>query len=168
MKRLFLLLLSPLLLTACKKDFDPENPNVKQFVSLVKKDKLGDYPEMPNFKESDIPALLEFAADTTHILKFPVNPITSRGPYPIKRNYLILSECLLWAVEGIRTERKYGSLVPYMSNHALPADRQIEGLNGTQVLIARQKYLSWWEQHKSDTNQLKQIDPLETSDYKWF
>lgn len=168
MKQLFLLLTLPALFTGCKKDFDPENPSVPQFVSLVKKDKLGDFPEMPNFKESDIPALLELAADTTHILKFPVNPITSRGPYPIKRNYLILSECLLWAVEGIRNERKYGSLVPYMSNHALPAERQIEGLNGAEVLLVRQKYLSWYELHKNNINLLKQTDPLQISDYKWF
>jgi hypothetical protein len=167
--RLFSMILSSIcLLTACKKDFDPENPNVAQFVSLVKKDKLGDYPEMPKFKETDIPALLKFAADTSHIAKYPVNPITSRGPYPIKRNYLILTECLLWTIEGIRIERPYGSLVPYMSNNMLPEERRLEGLSGIQVLSAREKYLAWWEQYKDDLTQLKQKNPLENSDYKWW
>lgn len=120
---LIVLLFFPIL--SCEKDkFDLNNPNVEQFIHQLKNGTYTQYEKgengeilwlvMPEFTKNHIQSLIDFSKDTSHINNFPVNPISSRTPFPNNRNYFILGECLLWTVEGIRNGNGYGSLDPYL------------------------------------------------------
>jgi len=122
MKKWILFTMIGVLLMGCKKDsFDINNPDVKKFVKQLKSGTYGEYErnekgerlwlKMPNFRQEHIAALIELSKDTTHIQKFPTNPISSRTPIPQGRDYFILGECLLWIVDGIRGA---SSLDPYL------------------------------------------------------
>lgn len=178
MKRLsFIPLLLLLFCIGCEKNnLDLNNPDVAIFVKQLK---LGtyDYYEkgetgenlwllMPKFNQNHISSLIEFAKDTTHITNFPVNPLSSRSPYPEERDYFFLGECLLWTVEGIRNDRGYGSLDPYLINTSLTESERYKGLEGSEILIVRAIYKDWWDTLKEDN--WKDKNPLEGTLYGWF
>ncbi len=155
--------------------FSTENPDVQTFVRLIKSGKYNYYQKsetgknlwllMPRFSQSDIPALLEFAKDTCHIMEFPVNPLSSRTPLPEGRRYFILSECLLWVVEGIRLGASYGSLDPYMITFTSPGT--FRSLTTIEILEVRELYAKWWKAVlELGGNQLQ--GPLEGSGFRWM
>lgn len=170
-------------------DFDVNNPDVALFVSQLKagtynsykKDEFGQnlWLEMPKFTAAHIPALLEFAKDTASIYQFPLNPISSRSPYPSDRNYFILGEGLLWIVEGIRVgattastamglpEFKFASLDPYLIKGS-PFTKEVKkGLTKSEILQVRELYYNWW--YGSDILEWwLRNPPLEGTDYNWF
>ena len=108
--RLFIISLSLIWLMgiSCQKnEFDVKNPDVDQFVSILKS---GNYLEkvgydLPDFSDKDIERLLFYLKDTTNLNEFPANPISSKYTNP-----KILCECLLWTIDGIRFGTKYPSL----------------------------------------------------------
>ena len=69
---------------SCEKDdFDLKDPDVDQFVSLLKH---GAYPEkagseLPEFTMDDISRLLNYIDDTTRLAMFPANPNSSAVKY---------------------------------------------------------------------------------------
>ena len=110
MKKLFFSAILILLCIGCEKDkFDIDDPDVAVFVNKLKSGTYDYYERgetgenlwllMPEFTPDHISSLIDFAYDTTHISDFPVNPVSSRRPYPEGREYFILGECLLWTVE---------------------------------------------------------------------
>ena len=124
MKKLFFSAILILLCIGCEKDkFDIDDPDVAVFVNKLKSGTYDYYERgetgenlwllMPEFTPDHISSLIDFAYDTTHISDFPVNPVSSRRPYPEGREYFILGECLLWTVEGVRNGNRYGSLDPF-------------------------------------------------------
>ena len=131
--------------------FDVNNPDVALFVSQLKAGTYSCYRTdiysqylwlaMPKFTATDIPALLEYAKDTTFITHFPSNPASSRTPYPSGRSNFILGECLLWIVEGIRTNTAYPSLDPYLID---TAKNSTSGLSKSEILGVRDLYYKWW------------------------
>ena len=121
---------------------------------------------MPKFTRSHIQSLIDFSKDTTHITDFPINPISSRRPYPEGREYFILGECLLWTVEGIRNGYGYGSLDPFLIDTALAESVRYKGLKGDKILIVRDIYKDWWDNYKD--NEWKNENPLEETSYRWF
>jgi len=176
-KRLFYILLAAAIIIGCEKDkFDIDNPKVEIFVKQLKNGTYDCYEKgensenlwllMPKFTPNHISSLIEFAKDTTHISDFPINPISSRRPYPEGREYFILGECLLWTVEGIRNGYGYGSLDPFLINTALTESVRYRGLNGDEILIVRDIYKGWWDNFK-DNNRMDN-NPLEDTSYRWF
>ena len=172
MRELVLLTIFTILCTYCEKgEFDPNNPNVEEFVQHIKNGTYEYYEKgedgknlwllMPKFSKHHIQSLIDFSTDTSHIEDFPINPLASHSPYPIERPYYILGECLLWTVEGIRNGTGYGSLTPYLIDTTYKAKLKV--LNGNEILIVRDLYIKWWNAHK-DGN-WKDNNPLEESRY---
>lgn len=177
MRKLLFIAISILLCSGCEKDkFDIENPDVSLFVKQLKNGTYDCYEKgetgenlwllMPKFTRNHIQSLIEFAKDTTLISDFPINPISSRRPFPEGREYFILGECLLWTVEGIRNGYGYGSLDPFLIDAGLAESERYKGLKGGEILLVRNIYKIWWDNYKdgdwNDTN------PLEETSYRWF
>jgi len=175
MNRTLLMTILTILCASCGKvNFKPDHPDVGAFVRELKNGtydcyEKGDNGEdlwllMPEFTSDQIQSLIDFSKDTTHISNFPVNPISSRTPFPNGRDYFILSECLLWTVEGIRNGSGFGSLDPYLTD--TQAINQHAGLNGAEILIVRAHYQTWWNSFKNTGWAEK--NPLEGTSYHWF
>jgi hypothetical protein len=177
MKKLSFIIILALLCIGCKKDkFDIDNPDVEIFVKQLKNGTYDYYEKgetgenlwllMPKFTRSHIQSLIDFSKDTSHITNFPINPISSRTPFPEGREYFILSECLLWTVEGIRNGYGYGSLDPFLIDTALTESERFKGLKCIEILIVRDIYKDWWNKFKD--NDWKDINPLGETSYRWF
>lgn len=177
MAKYFVFIFLTLFLFNCKNDeFDIDNPDVGTFVKQLKNGSYNKYEKgedgenlwllMPNFSEDQIQALIDLAKDTTHIANFPVNPISSRTPFPQGREYFILGECLLWIVEGIRTQHGFGSLDPYLINNSLDESERYSGLSGDEILVVRELYVNWWNSYRNAD--WRSMNPLEGSPYIWF
>ncbi|WP_291124844.1 DUF4943 family protein, partial [Flavobacterium sp. UBA6031] len=122
---------------------------------------------MPKFTVTHIPALLEYAKDTTSISQFPINPVSSRPPYPSGRRYFILSECLLWVVEGIRTNKTYPSHDPYLVDSSKPSAEKLKGLTKKEILGVRELYYNWWNQSAIIPEWWLTTPPLSGTTYSW-
>lgn len=177
MRKMVVVTILALFCASCEKDeFNVQNPNVFKFVSQIKEGTYTSYEKgedgenlwliMPEFTEEHIPALLELSKDTTHIQFYPINPISSRTPFPNGRDYYILGECLLWTIEGIRNGTKFGSLDPYLVDTSRTESERNKGLNGEEILIVRGIYEDWWNTYKNADWESK--NPLEETSYSWF
>jgi hypothetical protein len=177
MKKLFFPAILILLCIGCEKDkFDIDNPDVAAFVNKLKNGTYDYYEKgengenlwllMPGFTPDHISLLINFAYDTTHISSFPVNPVSSRRPYPEGREYFILGECLLWTAEGVRNGYGYGSLDPFLIDTALAESVRYRGLKGDEILVVRDIYKDWWYNNK-DIDRMDK-NPLENTSYRWF
>lgn len=177
MKQLSFITIIFLFCIGCEKDkFDLNNPDVEIFVRHLKNGTYDCYEkgetgqnlwlQMPKFTSNHISSLIEYAYDTTHISDFPINPVSSRRPYPEGREYFILGECLLWTVEGIRNGYGYGSLDPFLIDTALTESQRYKGLKSGEILIVRNIYKDWWNSFK-DRN-LFDNNPLKETSYRWF
>lgn len=160
-------LLLGILLTSCnEKEFDIHHPNVEQFVSLIK---TGNYvnevsDELPDFTLNDIEQLLTFVEDTVIITQFPNNPISSKKTSP-----KVLSECIMWTIEGIRLENKYPSLEPSLINttNVSPAAGYAR-LNNLQLIEVAHRYINWYSDYKAyPSEEMKKKVLLEDLNYKW-
>jgi hypothetical protein len=174
MKKLLLILMTLGCFSCQKVAFDLNNPDVETFVQQIKNGtynqyKKGDKGEnlwllMPKFTKDHIQSLIDFSKDTASINNFPLNPISSGKPFPYDRQYIILGECLLWTVEGIRNGREYGSLNPVLLDTTLA--NNFKGLKGVDVLKAQDLYQIWWRTYANSDWQ--QQNPLKNAPYKWF
>lgn len=175
MKRITLIALLIFPILSCEKDkFDLNNPNVEQFVQQLKNGTYKQYEKgengenlwllMPKFTKNHIQSLIDFSKDTSHINNFPINPISSRTPFPNDRDYFILGECLLWTVEGIRNDNGFGSLDPYLIDTTLM--EEFKGLKGSVILIVRDSFQVWWSNFKD--SDWKEKNPLDGTPYRWF
>ena len=177
MKKLSFIAILVLLCIGCEKNkFDINHPDVVIFVKQLKNGTYDCYEKgengenlwllMPKFTRSHIQSLIDFSKDTTHITDFPINPISSRRPFPEGREYFILGECLLWTVEGIRNGYGYGSLDPFLIDTALAESIRYKGLKSDKILIVRDIYKNWWNNFKD--SEWKDKNPLEDTYYRWF
>ncbi len=156
--------------------FDIKNPDVDIFVGQLKNGTYNEYEKsetgenlwlkMPEFEKKHISKLIELAADTTHIRKFLTNPLSSRWPKPLGRDYFILGEGLLWIVEGIITGKQYPSLDPYLINTSLPKKDKYKGISAKEVLQIQRIYKKWWESNKHKDKAIN--SPLNNTVYRWF
>ena len=80
----------------CEKEFDINEPDVEQFIKLLKQGEY-EFNYIPYFSPEDIPHLLMYAKDFREIDRFPRNPISSYMIQACK-----LGVCLLWVNETIR------------------------------------------------------------------
>jgi hypothetical protein len=169
MKKLLILTALAVFFTSCEKEEkDLANIAVEIFVKGLKSGTLNDLEEqlfiIAEFNESHIQPLIEMSKDTIHIPSFPLNPLID-NPLPEGRDYFILGECLLWVVEGIRSEMHYLSIDPFLIDTRLIESERIKGITGKAVLTVRDAYKDWWNNFRN--KDWKGMNPLEESHFRW-
>ncbi|MBN1145325.1 MAG: DUF4943 family protein [Bacteroidales bacterium] len=156
------------ILTVCcsKDDFNLHDPDVDQFVRIVK---AGNYfteigYELPDFTMNHIDRLLHYSQDTSQIEQFPTNPISSFYTTP-----KILNECLFWTIDGIRFQNKYRSLEPCLIDTSdLTENFGYSRLSGDQLLEVATLYENWYEEYEKEQSvALRLINILENTNYIW-
>ena len=164
---LYVLSLIAILLTSCQEeDFDIRQPDVGRFVSLLKD---GSYTrrvgnELPDFTLEHIEELMPYLNDTTRIEYFPANPISSKYTSP-----KILSECLLWTIEGIRLKNKFPSMEPCLIDTLVYSEsRGFARLSGKQLLEVSEVYSAWYAEYRIQPSEvLRSRNVLEATSFKW-
>lgn len=167
--RLFIISLSLFWLmgTSCQKnEFDMKSPDVDQFVGILIS---GDYFEkvgydLPDFTDKDIGRLLFYQNDTTRLIEFPSNPVSSKYTNP-----KILCECLLWTIDGIRFGTKYPSLEPCLIDTSTYSDLTgYPRVSGKKLIEISILYINWYNEYKKNpTETLKKKNLFENTSYKW-
>ena len=164
--KLFFFLAVLCTVTSCKDEFDMRNPDVDRFVSLLKDgtyiNKAGH--ELPDFKIEHVERLLSYSQDTSILSFFPSNPISSKRTYP-----KVLSECILWTIDGIRLESRYPSLEPRLKDTlAYDPAKDLPRLTGKELVEIADIYSNWYHDYKSSpSNALRKKHLLENTTYKW-
>ncbi len=156
-----------LVLVSCQKeDFDLNDPDVDQFVSILKQgnyfDEVGN--ELPDFTMTHVERLLIYSKDTSIIEEFPTNPITSFYTVP-----KILNECLFWTIDGIRFQNKYPSLEPVLIDTlSYFEDDGYIRLSGETLLEIADIYLEWYEEYQNHPSEIiKTKDIFINTTYRW-
>ena len=145
-----------------------DNMSVRTYVKLLKS---GNYdfnnskglPDLPPFKSTDIPELLTYANEVQIITQYPHNPISSYiGPDPR------LGVFILWTIESIRINgnRSFGRFPSMSPTLGSKGSQQLADVN-TAHPIVYQAYLDWWNSN-NDFEQLRNINPLENTNYTWW
>jgi hypothetical protein len=156
-----------LVLTSCKDEkFDPENPDVDHFVSLIRN---GNYTEkvgydLPHFNMEDVEKLMTYLDDTTEIKYFPANPITSKRTEP-----KILNECIMWTIDGIRLGERYPSLEPCLMD--ITSFSEYTGyarLTKKELLSMADNYIRWYQEYLlNPTDAVRKRDIIDKTKYRW-
>ncbi len=173
-KFIILLFLVPIFINSCRKCINASDcENVDDFVSQIKEGVYDDYEvgengeklwlKMPEFEVDDIDKLLKYATDTSKINQYPINPISSRTPYPNGRNYFVLAECILWTIEGIRNGNRYGSLDPYLVDISI--NTIDKGISNKRIIEVGIIYKNWF--YSTNQADLKNQNPLDKSTFRW-
>ena len=166
MKTKIFALLLLLSMSGCEKDYW-SNPNVDQFVTMIKK---GTYDSMfiPNFQPKEIERLLYYASDFQKIKSFPINTISSYMPTEFR-----LGECLLWTIESVRLKydktsgfERFPSLAPQLIIPGGTINPQIASLD--DLNRAYNLYSTWWSDNKTkDFADFRSINPLKDAVLMW-
>ena len=151
-------------LIGCEKQ--GSNPGVETYINQLKSNSY-QASELPAFKPSDIPALLEHRNSTMVITNFPHNGISSLWGPECK-----LGMFVLWTIESIRAveiNSKYliGRFPSQNPILALRASQELDLVYDTKSQNeAAKAYYDWW--HSSYAlNDKMNIDPLKDTDYRW-
>ena len=178
MKNIILIFILATLCFGCDKDdFDFENPNVEQFVNQLKNGTYNEYEigedgqklwtKIPNFSKEHIPLLIDLSKDTSLVNPwehFPLNPASSIPPYRINEgnSCIMVSEYLLWCVEGIIQGNDFPSLTPILVNNEENPEKR---LNGEEMQSVKMLYQDWWNKYGEIENENK--SPLAETVYRW-
>ncbi len=170
-------LLSVICLGCERSSFDVNNPDVEEFVTLLKNGSYDNYAWtengeklwaiMPSFTKEDVPALIRLSKDTDLVTPcdhFPVNPLSSMYPYRMVngRESIMLGEYLLWCAEAVIEGKDFASLNPVLVNINNTPDNRLSGM---EMLSVRNIYQEWWDEygHLDDPGTL----PLDGTSYRW-
>jgi len=151
-------------LIGCEKQVD--NPEVETYINQLKSNSY-ESPELPAFKPSDIPALLNYRNETIMITNFPHNGISSLWAPDCK-----LGMYVLWTIESIRAvEIKSEYLIGRFPSQnpilALRASTELELVyDDKSQNEAAKAYYDWWHSIHIFKDKMK-IDPLKDTDYRW-
>lgn len=147
-------------------DFNLNDPNVPQFVSLLKD---GTYSQkvgfdLPHFDMHDVEQLIRYIGDTTEIREFPANPISSKRTLPRK-----LNECIMWTIDGIRFENRFPSLEPCLIDTIRYSEESgYSRLSNEQLSDLSKTYIDWYQAYKAAPSEaLRRTDLLKNTAYKW-
>lgn len=171
----FLLFFAFFLFLRCSDDQNgpiPLDIEVGQYMDQLVAGTYTDW-ELPDFSPEAIPALLEYADDSTSVSVFPRNGLSS-----FYQPEVSLGMLALWTVESIRvrdlvasTPRGFGrfpSLNPALGLRASPV-LELAISYETQLGAAR-AYRSWWDSRilmGGDFEKLRRIDPLAGTAWCW-
>jgi hypothetical protein len=151
-------------LIGCEKQ--GSNPEVQTYINQLKSNSYK-ASELPAFKPSDIPALLEYRNSTMVITNFPHNGISSLWGPDCK-----LGMYVLWTIESIRAveiNSKYliGRFPSQNPILALRASQELELVYDTKSQNeAAKAYYDWWYSSYVLIDKMN-IDPLKDTDYRW-
>jgi len=164
-KYIKLTLLAVLLgIIGCEKQGD--NPEVETYIDQLRTNTY-EANELPLFKPSDIPALLNYRNETMVISEFPHNWISSLWEPECK-----LGMYILWTIESIRAvEIKSESLIGRFPSQnpilALRSSTELELVfDDKSHKEAAQAYYNWYHSLNIFKDKMK-IDPLKETDYRW-
>jgi hypothetical protein len=148
----------------CDKQVD--NPDVETYINQLKTNSYEAF-ELPAFKPSDIPALLNYRNETMVISDFPHNGISSLWGPECK-----LGMYVLWTIESIRA-------VEIESEYLIgrfPSQNPILALRSSTELklvyddksqnVAAKAYYDWYHSVHLFKDKMN-IDPLKDTDYRW-
>jgi len=163
----YLLILSLISLISCTKDdFDMNDPDVDEFVSILKN---GNYfnevgYELPNFTMEHIAGLLHYSKDTSRIREFPTNPLSSMYTNP-----KILNECIFWTIDGIRYSNEYPSLEPCLRDTTDFSETEgYSRLSGRELIDVADLYLDWYDEYKSNHSEdFRTKNIFKNTSYRW-
>lgn len=151
-------------ITGCEKQ--AENSEVEIYINQLRTNSYAAF-ELPAFKPSDIPALLNYRNETMMISNFPRNGISSFYEPQCK-----LGMYVLWTIESIRAvEIKSEYLIGRFPSQnpvlALKASSDLELVfdNDSQSEAAK-AYYDWWHSIHIFKDKMK-IDPLKNTAYRW-
>jgi hypothetical protein len=151
-------------LIGCEKQ--GSNPEVQTYINQLKSNSYK-ASELPAFKPSDIPALLEYRNSTMVITNFPHNGISSLWGPDCK-----LGMYVLWTIESIRAveiNSKYliGRFPSQNPILALRASQELKLVYDTKSQNeAAKAYYDWWYSSYVLIDKMN-IDPLKDTDYRW-
>jgi hypothetical protein len=155
-----------IILTALASCENTTNLGVEEYISQLKSNQYTSH-ELPDFKPSDIPALLNYRNDTKVITNFPHNGISSLWAPECK-----LGMYVLWTIESIRAvEINSENLIGrFPSQNPILAMRDASEL---QLVFdekshkeAAKAYFEWWNSAYLLSDKMR-IDPLKNTDYRW-
>jgi hypothetical protein len=148
----------------CEKQGD--TPEVETYINQLKTNSYEAF-ELPAFKPSDIPALLNYRNETMIISDFPHNGISSLWGPECK-----LGMYVLWTIESIRAveiESKY-LIGRFPSQNPILALRSSTELklvfDDKSHNEAGKAYHDWYHSVHLFKDKMK-IDPLKDTDYRW-
>jgi len=151
-------------LIGCEKQGD--NPEVEKYINQLISNSYEAF-ELPAFKPSDIPALLNYRNETMVISSFPHNGISSLWAPECK-----LGMYVLWTIESIRAvEIKSEYLIGRFPSQnpilALRASTELKLVyDDKSQTEAAKAYYDWWHSVYIFKDKMK-IDPLKDTDYRW-
>jgi hypothetical protein len=162
--RTITILILAIFMTSCEKIM-LENMTVNKYISLLKS---GDYDfiELPPFDSKDIQELLKYIDDNQLITNFPVNPTSSLIGPDCK-----LGDYAMWTIESIRVCSIVADAYPFRFPSGNPILMFKDSGSGTfNSDIAHQEavkaYQDWWNSN-SNFQLIKNINPLESTKYRW-
>ena len=162
--RTLTILILAIFMTSCEK-IALENMTVKKYISLLKSGRY-DYIELPPFDSKDIPELLKYINDSQVITNFPISTTSSFIGPDCK-----LGVYALWTIESIRVCSIEGEthLFRFPSGNPILIFKD-SGSGTLDSDIAHQAaakaYQDWWDSN-SNFQQIKNINPLDNTDYRW-
>jgi len=151
-------------LIGCEKQGD--NPEVETYINQLISNSYEAF-ELPGFKPSDIPALLNYRNETIVISNFPHNGISSLWAPECK-----LGMYVLWTIESIRAvEIKSEYLIGRFPSQnpilALRASTELKLVyDDKSQTEAAKAYYDWWHSVHIFKDKMN-IDPLKDTDYRW-
>jgi hypothetical protein len=151
-------------LIGCEKQ--KSNFEVETYINQLKSNSYK-ASELPAFKPSDIPALLEYRNSTIVISNFPHNGISSLWGPECK-----LGMYVLWTIESIRAVEinskyligRFPSQNPILAFRDAPELDLVYDTKSHEV--AAKAYYDWWYSSYM-LNDKMNIDPLKDTDYRW-
>jgi hypothetical protein len=162
--RTITILILAVILTSCEKVI-LENMTVDKYIRLLKSGNY-DYIELPPFNSDDIPELMKYIDDKQIIENFPHNPVSSLYAPDCK-----LGIYAIWTIESIRVCSivadahlfRFPSLIPALMFRDSGSGTLDNDLAHKEAVKA---YQDWWNSN-SNFQQIKNKDPLETTEYRW-
>lgn len=161
----FLITLTFVFVTTSCKRIALDNMSVKTYIKLLKSESY-DFIELPPFDSKDIPELLTYIDENQIIKNYPVNPSSSFIGPDCK-----LGVYALWTIESIRQ----CSIIADQFIGRFPSGNPILMFKNSSTDIfdselahqtAVQTYRDWWNSN-TDFGQIKNINPLGNTLYRW-
>lgn len=159
-----LIFLSVLFWLSCTKS---ENQNqADQYMNEVISETYNDL-YLPDLEPVDITTLLKYRNDKTILKKHPNNPISS-----VIGDSITVGNIALWTIESIRISELNGDTSKferYPSLNPIIRDKttEITNLFELQDRVAN-IYNNWWGTTDLSVSERILINPLESTNYRWF
>jgi len=150
----------------CKKDnSSSDKKGIDLYISQLRSTQYV-HIELPAFTPAEIPELLEYRNDTTTIINFPFNGISSYAPSSYH-----LGMVVLWTIESIRAveiNSKYlvGRCPSQNPILALKDSPSVWFHDDQSQFEAAKAYYDWWNSNLPLNDKLN-IDPLGSTKYMW-